>query len=805
MYSRLALVASTAGLAAAYPQVNLPGVGITATSVYTPPIPTTQTFYRGTGGVTITPNITAAPTSTPTTDACAKVAELSASFVSASPAAAPSVPAQVGFECLNSIPFNQSAAEDLVDAILPYIDWQTTSSYLGDPGAEYAEKVQAPYDFLGSLAEIRANVSSGYYKSEYEFGWTLYRLFQLSHDGHLVYFPDTVNGLISFGRRTPLVSVSPDGKSAPRPYLYSDVLSSQLGNGSFTPSAVVEIDGIEATEFLEVWSQYGSLQDPDALYNNLFYNPAQIALGSSGAGTGTFSGGGRGRWPYPGPTTTLTFENGTVLETENYARLLVSFAGIRNGADIYNTYLTVPPEAFDGVAELAMSDAASSTTTTAGNSTTSAAPTATSTAASTTVPAPGYPSPVVRQPLNFNSGYFLEGEGFEDVAVLAVNSFVGAANQQVSFKDVNTRFIAAAKAAGKKKLIIDVSANGGGTILLGYDLFAQLFPTILPYGANRFRFHEAYDLLGQQTSELAGQFERTLDQNQTVLDLLATTFNYRTDVDVNYENFESWDDKTSPTARGPLADNYTSIIRWNVSDILTPENSGGIYITGYGNGSTPGPQPFATEDIIVVYDGYCASTCTIFSEFMRRQAGVKTIALGGRSTTDIIQAVGGVKGTNSYPWTFILGSLLETYENSVESVKAAWRESAIGRYNQLPLFRGINYVVNARDGFSNVVETETPLQFVYEAADCRILYTPAMVVDQSEVWRAVADSVWGGDSACVAGDVAVGNGTQTTTRKQRRSVGKRNVAGNVDVEGIWRSFDLETENGVLDTDGYMLP
>ncbi|PSK56652.1 hypothetical protein B9Z65_6276 [Elsinoe australis] len=802
MYSATLLATGFAGLAAALPQVNLPRIGITATSVYTPPIPTTQTFYRGTGGVTITPNITAAPTGTPTADACAKVAELSASFVAASPSAAPSVPAQVGYDCLNSIPFNQTAAEELVDSILPYIDWQTTSSYLGQPPAEYAEKVQAPYDFLGTLAAIRANVSAGTYKSEYEFGWTLYRLFQLSHDGHLVYFPDTVNGLISFGRTTPLVSVSPDGTSAPRPYLYADVLASQLGNGSFTPSAIVEIDGVEATDYLEVWSQYGSLQDPDALYNNLFYSPAQVALGSSGTGTGSFSGGGRGRWPYPGPTTTLTFENGTVLETENYARLLVSFQGIRNGADVYNTYLTYGPEARDDIFKLAQSDAASSTTTIAGNSTTSATATATSTAASTTIPAPGYPSPVVRQPLNFNSGYFLEGEGFDDVAVLAVNSFVGADNQQVSFKDVNTQFIAAAKAAGKKKLIIDVSANGGGTILLGYDLFAQLFPNILPYGANRFRFHEAYDLVGQATSDIAGQFERRLDQNQTVLDLLSSTFNYRTDVDVDYENFSSWDDKTSPSPRGPLGDNYTDIIRWNVSDVLTPENSGGIYITGYGNGSTPGEQPFAAEDIIVVYDGYCASTCTIFSEFMRRQAGVKTVALGGRANTDIIQAVGGVKGTNSYPWTFILSSLLETYENANASVQESWKDTAVAKYNQLPLFRGINYVVNARDGFSNKGDTETPLQFVYEAADCRVLYTPGMVVDQSEVWRTVADSVWNGQSACVAGNVAI-NGTGYG--KVKRGLAKRNVAQNVDVEGIWRSFTLETENGALDVDGLMLP
>lgn len=61
----------------------------------------------------------------------------------------------------------------------------------------------------------------------------------------------------------------------------------------------------------------------------------------------------------------------------------------------------------------------------------------------------------------------------------------------------------------------------------------------------------------------------------------------------------------------------------------------------------------------MIYDGYCASTCTIFSEFMRTQAGVKSIAYGGRpnptnsSATPMIQAIGGVKGTNNYPYTYI--------------------------------------------------------------------------------------------------------------------------------------------------------
>ena len=77
-----------------------------------------------------------------------------------------------------------------------------------------------------------------------------------------------------------------------------------------------------------------------------------------------------------------------------------------------------------------------------------------------------------------------------------------------------------------------------------------------------------------------------------------------------------------------------------------------------------------------MYDGYCASTCTIFSEFMRQQGDIKTIALGGRPTEGIIQAVGGTKGTNNYDWDTIfyfvndtLALANETYREYLEGTE----------------------------------------------------------------------------------------------------------------------------------------
>lgn len=285
----------------------------------------------------------------------------------------------------------------LMDSIRPYLNWQTTIEYLKDPPAEYAEKVQPPYDFYAEYERIYDEAKSNNYPNERAFGWDLYRVFQRSHDGHFVYYPDSVNLIFSFGRTTPLVSVSKDGQSIPEIYVYADILASSFGNTSFTPSPLSEIDGQDSTEWLLNFSEYGSLQDRDALWNNMFYLLAQVSLGPTGTGVGTFAGGGRGRWVYPGPHTTLTFANGTSVTNENFASVLVPFDGIKSGEDIYKTYFT-PPEPEDAE-ELAASISISS----------SAAPSSVSSSSSssstTTIPAPGYPTPVIREPNNLNVGY----------------------------------------------------------------------------------------------------------------------------------------------------------------------------------------------------------------------------------------------------------------------------------------------------------------------------------------------------------------------------------------------------------------
>jgi len=89
----------------------------------------------------------------------------------------PRVPAQLAYECLTSVPFNQSAALALVDGLPPYFRWQSNTAWLKDPPEEYATKVQPGIDVWGGLADIRSKVVGGKYANEYEvYAQTLLRL-----------------------------------------------------------------------------------------------------------------------------------------------------------------------------------------------------------------------------------------------------------------------------------------------------------------------------------------------------------------------------------------------------------------------------------------------------------------------------------------------------------------------------------------------------------------------------------------------------------------------------------------------------
>lgn len=97
--------------------------------------------------------------------------------------------------------------------------------------------------------------------------------------------------------------------------------------------------------------------------------------------------------------------------------------------------------------------------------------------------APGYPTPIEITDDAVVSGYYLNGTGYSDVAVISLLAFESESFSE--FQAVAQKFFADAVRDGKTKLVVDLSANGGGYILQGYDLFRQLFPNIVQDGYTR--------------------------------------------------------------------------------------------------------------------------------------------------------------------------------------------------------------------------------------------------------------------------------------------------------------------------------
>lgn len=191
--------------------------------------------------------------------------------------------------------------------------------------------------------------------------------------------------------------------------ILDDILNSQS-----TASPLVKIDGVDAVKFIEDLVFRAAAQDPDAGYNAMFYNKAYVAAKISNGGY--FAQGGRTSNIYPGENTTYTFENGTTVTIDNVALLRYDFTGAGNNYFFMNRYsgdhYSYNPISFP-------------------------------------VDSPGYPTPLIATKDGTLGGYYLQGDGFEDVAVLSVLSF--DPKSVVEYQAVAETFLADAVRDGKKK------------------------------------------------------------------------------------------------------------------------------------------------------------------------------------------------------------------------------------------------------------------------------------------------------------------------------------------------------------------
>ncbi|KAM3472170.1 hypothetical protein MY8738_008989 [Beauveria namnaoensis] len=653
----------------------------------------------------------------------------------------------VGTACLKSVPVAKGRNIDLINYLQPYIEYQSTIEILKNPPEEY---LLEGVDLMGGLQAMKQKLKRDEYETQFDVMTDLQSLFVATNDNHFGYTPGLLSAFRTVRDGLDLVSVSKDGRELPQVYAAQDIFTP--GNVTYTASPIETIDGQDVYEFLEneALRVPQGLQDPDAKMNSLFGSaPQNAAQAGADAVLSVFD--------VP-DNYTIVHKNGTERVVDNSIITLptTDLCGIRNGQDFRERF-EVPPNR--GPPPPPPPPPEQENPDDPKNKEPPPPP--------PTPALPGYPLPLAKHSNDMVASYTLNDTALRDTTVISFLSFVPLnvpdptspdfdLNSFVrEFGDVVDRTAATAKSQGRDKLIIDMSANGGGSLDLADFAYTAFFPGAPFDDFDRYRLNGGLELTGKALSFnesvelLVGSSEGPplAPDNRTV-----------EEPDAFFETRPVKGQKmTAPFHRDPTARYFDN-----------PD----VFLRGYepGENRTAPQPPWEPENMVILTDGTCASACTIFTGLMVRNFGIRTIALGGRPLNKPMQAIGGVKGSQ----------VLQNAENKdliTGLVKGAQRDRTgrriikdvqrtipdIGDPPILPFLEdpANGGSVNVRNAYSGDDPDGFPLHFKYEAANCRLFYTREMVLDVAESWRQAANIAFR-NGTCVSGSTAIPDGRMSS-------------------------------------------
>ncbi|CZR55849.1 uncharacterized protein PAC_05737 [Phialocephala subalpina] len=556
-------------------------------------------------------------------------------------------------------------------------------------------------ELLGFAQESSVVVEDSSSNNQYEFELAIQDLLHRAHEGHLSLSTPAYTAF-AFAGPWEFVAISSNGTALPEIY---DVLPSELEGGDWEPSPITQVNGQSAEEYFTNYarSYAPGLIEPNADWNGVLANAVHTDGGAPSSPI-------RLSVNYSGSDfMNLTFSNNS------------SASGIWSTTTQYNC---TSVETSDDFYDLVI--APQEITTSSGSGKSSLGPTN----ITETLPELGLPYPslvVVQQGLGYGgfvSGYFLNESS---IAVLSITSFLMRGPLAQSF--------------------IDLQGNGGGTVILGVDLFKQLFPAIEPYVGSRMRAHSSWisweilsnieirnnladygfiirhwwiwvdkiSLVGQTVTILRAKWRFLRQHRELPLSISFHTLTF------------------SGTLQLQRRRHHPPTIRKRHH-----------HVSGYANESDIAPRYFAPQDILLLTGGSCASTYAAFIEQMRTQASVRTVVVCGLPSIGPMQAVAGTKSALRYDAAAISSiaaySLLLNSSIEFESLPSIFAP---------PMNIDLSTVAFNFRGQVRVEEQGVPLQMVYELEDCRIWYTSEMVVDYRMLWQMATNALWEDRSLCV--------------------------------------------------------
>lgn len=253
------------------------------------------------------------------------------------------------------------------------------------------------------------------------------------------------------------------------------------------------------------------------------------------------------------------------------------FTGITSGLDLFLSQC--------------LSETSSTPTTNANETLTTPTTSPTTSPAAAITKLPGYPLPHDISTDGAISTYLLD----DSTGVILINTFEEEDSESGhGFQMFLTRAIGDLKSCGVKRTIIDVTSNGGGSIVLGLDTYKQFFPDVALWGASNMRAHPAAEVFFQITSETINS-PTTNETDKSDFD--ATPFSYYFQRDIKGNYFQSWEEAYGPIER--YNDSFTNLTRW---DIVNENAFGWDFNVTNGDGirNASYATPWDAENIVIV-------------------------------------------------------------------------------------------------------------------------------------------------------------------------------------------------------------
>lgn len=219
-------------------------------------------------------------------------------------------------------------------------------------------------------------------------------------------------------------------------------------------------------------------------------------------------------------------------------------------------------------------------------------------------------------------------------------------------------------------------------------------------------------------------------------------------------SFPDWDSFAGPVTHNGA--NFTQMWNFDISSVAVSQNaeSRSFGITGFGDKSETKPQPFESENIVMLSNGKCSSSCGGLAYMLKYQGKVKSIVLGGRPQPGPMQHPGGVKGGT----VVSLNNIMDRTRRAMNYVENAPTPEEGGAPSLAKLIelgpyllkrtrnpsQDSNIRINAANRFApEDLSTGLPMQFKYEAADCRLWFTEETFKSREAQWDAARVQAFG--------------------------------------------------------------